>query len=159
VSSKTYDGNLGGHAGADAACQSLADAAGLAGTWMAWLSDGASSPGLRFSRATVPYRLLDGATIAADWATLVAGGTLASPIDRDETGASLAALDAESSKTWSATSNAGAPDTANCGAFASNAGTAKGEVGHCTDPTSGSWTSAYAMEPCSRPHHLYCFEQ
>ena len=38
VSSATYDGALGGHAGADATCQSLATAAALGGTWMAWIS-------------------------------------------------------------------------------------------------------------------------
>src|SRR5690242_15690863 len=38
VTSKTYQGTLGGLAGADMECQKLADAANLGGTWMAWLS-------------------------------------------------------------------------------------------------------------------------
>jgi Protein of unknown function (DUF1554) len=36
----TYDGALGGLSGADKRCQVSADAAGLGGTWVAWLSDG-----------------------------------------------------------------------------------------------------------------------
>ncbi|HYL59494.1 MAG TPA: hypothetical protein VEU51_11520, partial [Candidatus Acidoferrales bacterium] len=38
VTSSTFDGNLGGQAGADADCASLASGAGLAGTFKAWLS-------------------------------------------------------------------------------------------------------------------------
>ncbi len=39
VTSVAYPGNLGGIAGADAKCQSRADAAGLPGTFKAWISD------------------------------------------------------------------------------------------------------------------------
>src|ERR1051326_3970478 len=38
VSSTTYDGNLGGFDGAAAKCQAVATAAGLGGTWAAWIS-------------------------------------------------------------------------------------------------------------------------
>src|SRR6185312_12286239 len=38
VTSQSYDGNLGGTAGADATCASAATAAGLTGTFAAWLS-------------------------------------------------------------------------------------------------------------------------
>jgi hypothetical protein len=40
VTSTKYDANLGGIAGADAKCQARASAAGLPGTYVAWISDG-----------------------------------------------------------------------------------------------------------------------
>jgi hypothetical protein len=39
VTSTTYNGSLGGLAGADAACQARATAGGLTGTFVAWMSD------------------------------------------------------------------------------------------------------------------------
>ena len=47
VTSTVHDGNLGGLVGADAICNSLASAAGLAGTYKAWLSDGSGWPRCR----------------------------------------------------------------------------------------------------------------
>jgi len=44
VSSQTYVGNLGGVAGADSLCQGLATAAGLTGTFKAFLSDSGVNP-------------------------------------------------------------------------------------------------------------------
>src|SRR3989344_6490978 len=43
VTSATYHGNLGGLAGGDAECQSLANAASLGGIWKAWLSDSSTN--------------------------------------------------------------------------------------------------------------------
>jgi hypothetical protein len=158
VSSKTYDGKLGGHTGADGTCQALATAANLGGTWMAWISDSSSSPNRRFSKATVAYRLLDGRLVAASWTALASGNSLGSAIDLDETGASLAGSSGDSSKTWTATATDGTTDTANCNDFAANASSASGEVGDCTSVTN-SWTVAIPAEGCSATHHLYCFEQ
>jgi hypothetical protein len=168
VSSAVYDGNLGGHAGADAKCQSLATAARLGGTWMAWASDASSSPGQRFSRASVGYRLVDGTLVAANWAALAGGASLMAAIEQTETGTSLATADKVSSRVWTATGPTGAADVASCSNFTSNSSTKNGEVGHCTftgtapTPDGGqptSWTAAYAAEPCNLTHHLYCFEQ
>jgi cysteine-rich repeat protein len=64
VTSEIYTGNLGGLAGADAKCQSLADAAGLPGNYMAWLSTGASSPSTRFTQSPNPYVLVNGTKVA-----------------------------------------------------------------------------------------------
>lgn len=49
VTSQTYTGNLGGLAGADAQCNLLAKAAGLEGSYLAWLSDATESPSTRFN--------------------------------------------------------------------------------------------------------------
>ncbi len=158
VSDETYDGALGGHAGADATCQKLATGAGLDGTWMAWISDSTSSPSQRFSRATVGYFLLDGTSVATSWTDLTTNGP-AHAIDLTETGVSLASSTASASKTWTATLVSGALSTPSCSNFSSNASTQTGGVGHCTGFGTVNWTSAYAGEACNVTNHLYCFEQ
>jgi hypothetical protein len=158
VSNETYDGARGGHAGADATCQTLATGAGLGGTWMGWISDSTSSPSQRFSKATVGYFLLDGTSVAASWTDLTTNGPTHA-IDLTETGASLAAASSNASKTWTATLVSGALGTPSCSDFASNASSATGEVGHCTGTGAVNWTSAYTTEACNVPNHLYCFEQ
>ncbi len=85
VTSERHTGDFGGITGADAFCQSLANTAGLSGTYYAWLSDSTTSPNLRFSQASVPYRLVDGTTIANNWTDLT-DGTLQHPINLDEYG-------------------------------------------------------------------------
>jgi hypothetical protein len=63
VTSTGYPGNLGGLAGADAKCQERATAAGLGGTFKAWLSAAGTgnSAAERLTHATVPYVRVDGA--------------------------------------------------------------------------------------------------
>ena len=158
VSSGTFDGALGGSTGADTTCQATASDAGLSGVWMAWISDSTSSPSSRFSRPTVGYVLLDGTTVAADWAALTATG-LAHAIDLTETGASLAAASADDSKTWTGTLVNGTLGTPSCSDFTSSTSTATGEVGHCTGTGTANWTSAYTTEDCNVSNHVYCFEQ
>lgn len=76
---------IGGLAGADTKCQDRARAAGLSGTYFAWLSDSTGSPASRFVQSTVPYVRIDGMTIANDWAELISGQHLAA-IDQTDTG-------------------------------------------------------------------------
>jgi hypothetical protein len=89
ISSTTYTANLGGLVGADAKCKALADAAGIPGTFMAWLSTHSTttseSPATRFTRSTVPYTRVDGVVVAINWDDLVSG-ILKSPIMVTETG-------------------------------------------------------------------------
>jgi hypothetical protein len=88
VTKASYTGNLGGTAGADAKCQTAASNAGLSGTYMAWISakTAASAPAMRFTtKATVPYRLVDGTRIADDWTDLT-DGSLLTGIILDEDG-------------------------------------------------------------------------
>ena len=70
VTSTTYDGNLGGLAGADAKCQARADAANLGGSWKAWISDSNTSAASRLVHSNIPYRRLDGVKIADNWTDL-----------------------------------------------------------------------------------------
>jgi hypothetical protein len=155
VSSGTFSGSLGGHSGANTTCQSLATAASLGGTWMAWVSDSSASPNRNFTKATIAYRLLDGTEIAANW-TALCGGTLSHAIDIDQTGASLAGATGSAALTWTATATGGMSMGDSCTQFTSSTGT--GQVGSCTS-TSATWTNASTTEACSAMHHLYCFEQ
>jgi hypothetical protein len=82
ISSKAYNGNLGGLTGADGKCQSLANAAGLNGVYKAWLSDSTGSPASRLTHSPGNYLMVDGSLAAQDWASLAAGAF----IYRDETG-------------------------------------------------------------------------
>ena len=124
VTSDTYDGDLGGLVGADAKCQALADAAGLDGTFRAWLSDDAESPSTRFTQSTDPYWLVDGTVVADSWADLI-HGSIAHAIDLDEAGE--AGPDARRARTVhrrlrlrSGTSAAGEALTSHCGGWLDN---------------------------------------
>jgi hypothetical protein len=85
ITSLKYDGNLGGLAGADAKCQARAVAATLPGTYKAWLSDATGSPSTRFTKSTIPYRLVDGTLIANDFVDLT-DGTVPGKVVKTETG-------------------------------------------------------------------------
>lgn len=60
MTSTTYDGNLGGVAGADAKCQARADAASLGGTWKAIISDSTTNAHSRMKYRTKPVYDLAG---------------------------------------------------------------------------------------------------
>ena len=100
----------------------LASAASLGGTWLAWISDTTSSPSVRFARSTAGYVLLDGTPVAVSWTALASSGPTHA-IDLTETGASLAAASANDSKTWTGTLVDGALGAPSCSDFASNAAT------------------------------------
>lgn len=79
ITSETYTGELGGLAGADDRCQSLAEAAGLENpqNFRAWLSDGIASPHTRFQGIDItdePYILLSGRVVADNFADLTQNG-------------------------------------------------------------------------------------
>jgi len=171
VTSATYNGNLGGLAGADAKCQSLAAAANLAGTYKAWLSDATgSSPSNRFTHNPGPYVLVDGTTIAVDWADLTNGGILV-PINMTESGATLTFPPAEN--VWTGTrpdgtrtvrfdgNPTGNPQNPNgqcSGSWNLSAFPALGSVGH-SGLTGLLWSAGIVSRPCGFVEHLYCFQQ
>ena len=73
MSSKRYSANLGGLEGADAKCQSLAEAAGRSGVFRAWLSVISTSASQRLTHASERYILNTGVVVANDWADLTSG--------------------------------------------------------------------------------------
>lgn len=169
VSSKAYTGVLGGVSGADLECRALAQVSGFvnAGKFRAWLSDGISSPIARFEDIGIdalPYALRNGRIIAANFQELIDDGPRTG-ISVTEQGTVLHAK-----QVWTNTS-----------AF----GNALSQLDHCAEWISGDmeltariginalpeeqgpdwdlwrskrqWTS-YLAQTCSKPAHLYCFE-
>lgn len=147
-------GGWKGVVGADHVCTSKATAAGLSGTYKAWIADStaASAPATRFEQATVPYVKVDGTVVANDWTDLT-DGTIDSPINLDESGNGFG-------PTNYVTSNVNSD------------GTQTSAANHCSNWTSGTGTvslgrlnqsssqwSAVAGGDCSWGQFLYCFEQ
>lgn len=86
VTSSMFEGNLGGLAGADAKCDAHAQAAGLTGTYLAWLSSSQATAAERMTHHDAGYVLVDGTVVATSWDDLV-DGEIAHEIDLEETGA------------------------------------------------------------------------
>jgi hypothetical protein len=156
VTSTTHKGNLGGLAGADAICQALAAAAGLPGTYMAWLSDNPTSPATRFVHSAAPYRRVDGVTIADNFTDLT-DASLDAPINVTETGAVISA-DVE---TWTSTKFDGTPGgVGSCSHWTNDTVIFTASFGNATS-SNATWTteSGGGTEFCNQPHRLYCFQQ
>ena len=160
VSSVLYTGNLGGLAGADAKCQQLANAAGLAGTFKAWLSDSQNSPSSRFLKSKVPYVLPGGAQIAKSWNDLT-DGVILHAIDQTEMkSAPPPAMQCNSKATvWTNTREDGTSWNGNvCGNFTNT--TADGRLG-TSMAINYTWTRhcSGAAGTCAWKAPIYCFEQ
>jgi hypothetical protein len=151
LTSAVHDGDLGGIPGADTVCQDAA--AGLGGTWLPWLSAVDVSPATRFTRATVPYVLLDGTEIAASFDDLV-DGTLAAPIDVDEAGNTLPAADM--AMVWTGTGADGAAFGGNCSDWMDDM---SGGVFGSPTATDATWSFLSGGVCTDQSRHLYCFEQ
>ena len=67
--------DIDGVGGGDIICQTEANAYSLRGTYKIWLAgnDPASAPATRFIRSSVPYKRVDGVTVADNWADLTDG--------------------------------------------------------------------------------------
>jgi hypothetical protein len=172
LSSEAYAGNsLGGIDGADAKCQTLATAAGLSGTFKAWISSGIiTNPKARFTRGNGPYTLVDGTVVANNWYDLT-DGELINAIDLDE----KKVRRNEIIPVWTATAANGEtylayqPQTnlyaATCGRWTSGGecpAECVGFVGASGNAiTNSAWTTLgtdYTVE-CQYSANLYCFEQ
>ncbi len=154
VTSKVFDGDLGGMQGADQACVEAALSAGLGNgkEFKAWLSDFSTSPADRFHKEfTGVYSLVDGAMVAKHgWLDLV-DGELEHPIDRDENMAVVSGF------VWSNTRADGLIRSQfdHCdnwtSAFAELGGAGR------SDSPQGDWTN-YKWLDCNYEARLYCFE-
>ena len=161
VSSNTYNGNLGGLTGADAKCQTLANNAGLSGTFKAWLSDSSGSPSTRFTKSNVPYKLVNGAIIADNWSDLT-NGDIQNPINIKETGQAYTSI------VWSQTSYDGTLQTYSsyniCAQWTSSSSIDgyRGLSGDSRVKTSQwtEWAFTTSNPPqCWSTLAIYCFEQ
>ncbi len=148
LSSASYNGNLGGLAGADSKCASLAAAAELGGAWKAWLSTSTTNAKDRIPDAE--YRLVDGTTVIANNKADLTDGTIRNYINKDEksvTGNSLV---------WTGTLSGGTVAGLTCSDWSSNAVSQYGVVGS-SEIRSAAWTLS-ASTWCGPSYRLYCFE-
>lgn len=149
VSSTLSNANLGGLAGADTRCTTLATAAGLDGTWVAWLSNGDNGPHAA-DRVTSagPFRLRSGEVIANSKLELLTG-VLRHPINRDENGQPVVA-----SRVWTGSGADGRYSTNDCDKWRSGN---DGRVGETSSATA-TWTSA-GVDGCGQQRRIYCFQR
>lgn len=162
VSSEMYTGDMGGLAGADANCQSLAVAAGLSGTYLAWLSTATESPNTRFEQDGGAYQLIDGTEVASSYVALTSTDDLAATISLTELGGPTPVGNTSCAgggfpTVWSGTGTNGASQGSSiCADWTSETG--GGQWGRA-DVVNGSWTSWCSGGLCSWESPIYCFEQ
>lgn len=150
TTSTVHDGNLGGLAGADAICQARAAAAGLPGTYRAWLGT---------STANAQARIEAGGArgwIRPDGRPLVdqlLEAKIKYPPRLDEYGNDLG----DSELVWtSASENGSMVPQGSCNDWTTNDPGTNGRLGA---PHRGpvNWTESPLVVGCSQQHHLYCF--
>jgi hypothetical protein len=156
VTSTRHEGNLGGIAGADAVCAARAGAAGLRGTFRAWLSDDTSSPATRFVHAPFAYVLLDGTELAASWSDLVGGG-LSHHINVTELGTTADGLGTVWTRTLPNGDAASFPLGPDCRGWTEGSPNQFGTNGQ--HQGSLSLWSFLGASSCNARLRLYCFQQ
>lgn len=164
VTSTIHNGNLlaqgraitpavtSGLEGAGSICQSLADTAGLGGTWKAWLSS--STQNAIGSIPDSEYRLVDGTTVIAYSKTgLVDGTPIANPINMDENGALSGDF------VWTSTKSDGTVKSvvSTCDDWEDGSSGKNGFLGNTTSTL--EWTDENFGSACNISRRLYCFEQ
>lgn len=167
LTSKKYDGDLGGLAGADKLCRDLASTfdAARAASYRAWLSDATESPQARFGHGPefddVPYVLRSGVQIAANFTALATDGPWPG-IDLTDDDQVLTL-----ERVWTNTGVDGhaLSDLDHCNGWTSTAGVAR--FGFNWLPAMspdlakwlefGQWTNGDTIS-CQKQFRLYCFE-
>jgi len=156
-------GSTQGIEAADAICQYLADNAGLLGTYKAWITDSdtnnapADPIGQRdFTHSTIPYRRVDTALVANDWADLTTqkmdGSYLRSPINKDELSISRAPYTFTNVRPDGTRFSAGD----HCKSWTQSI--ANSRIGNPLK-TNSEWTSIASGKYCNWANRLYCFQQ
>ncbi len=154
--STSWNGNLGGIGGAKAKCQARASAAGLGGTWDAWVSNNTSNPASRFIKSTTRYARLDGQEVAQTWADLI-DGTIDVPININEFGDMSPQADI-----WTGTSENGTSLNEDCSGWTASGGFLVIGYEGRNNAINFNWSarSTCSTRPnCSTMQRLYCFEQ
>ncbi len=152
VTSTTFDGDLGGQAGADADCASLAAAANLpSGTYRAWLSTSSLDAVAKLGSARGFVRP-DGEPFA-DQVSSIAAGIILNPLNLDESG-----VDVGRQSVWTGTTDAGTVNnSASCADWTIGTGISFGEQGVSTGGAS-AWSDDAVETGCNSPAHIYCFD-
>ncbi len=162
----TFDADFGGLQGADRTCQKRAEAAGLKGTFKAWLSDSANSASERLTHAGVPYIDTRGRIVANDWTDLTDGG-LQRAMTIDETGydwdgdAHHCGSWAWFAEVWTGTNTGGGADGPFCDDWTSTSKDSFVTTGYYCY-ASEAWTKPSSVEirsSCNGQFSLYCIQQ
>lgn len=162
VTSTLHPSDLGGLAGADAICQSRAEAANLVGNYRAWLSDGTTSAASRLEHFAGPYyRVLNGVSeqVAASWNDLT-DGTLERTLGTTEFGAVRDRYQGIAADyAWTGSSAAGASLPLHCAGWAGSTSD-RGAAGN-TGATNSTWSDIGGTGGvyCYHSARLYCLEQ
>ncbi len=158
VTSETFTGNLGGLDGADEKCQRLATAAGLGGTFKAWLSTANENAKDRIPQEG-PYQLVNG-TVISDTLPGLLDNAIDAPILVDES------LNRPVAGTvYTGTGPDGIVSgfgSFTCGGWTSAAGCSQTAVIGENASTTRSWTAISDFgdcnqSECSFARHIYCF--
>lgn len=148
VTSTTYNGGFALTNSADTNCAIRAAAAGLSGTWYAYLSyNGITLPYAGFT-GSGPWYKMDGTTLIASNLADLTDGSIGSPINQDEFGNSVSAL---------STVFIGMNTTQHCTGWTSIASTASAHTGLVGASTS-LWSNSGTTN-CGSSARLYCFQQ
>lgn len=148
VSSTTHNARYGGLAGADKICNDLAKAAGVSGTFVAWLSNKDGPHAVNRVTSTGPWTLVGTTQVVAATKAELTSGTLKRAIDRDENGAAAA-----ESSVWTGTGQNGMYETNDCDQWTTGNNGRSGQ----TDETDDDWTSN-TVDDCDALHRVYCFQ-
>lgn len=158
ISSERYSADLGGLEGADAKCQTLAEAAGLGGEFKAWLSTLSTSAASRLTHSNEPYVLSNGVLVANDWADLTSG-TLRHEFDQTES-PELAPPNAAGSCNplvfWTSTDERGSQFGGDCDGWTTTSEAVDGHLGVIS--TGATW-STFCFGGCDTSAPILCLEQ
>lgn len=160
VTSGTWNGNLGGLAGADTKCNTEAAAAGLGGSWIAGvaMASGSSTGGpvYRIPWNWTTLKNMNNATVATSWNDL-ADGTIAAPINRTASNGAPTA-----SYVWTASADpatghdpSGKSGDVLCSSWTSTSGTVSFGTINSTIAHFAAW-GVYGS--CTGSYALYCFQ-
>lgn len=149
----TKNGALGGIAGADGMCSAAASAAGLGGTFLAWiaLADGGASPAARFTHSTSAYKRVDGVIVANNW-TELASGALQNKVNVTEDGGTAYDL------AWTDTAANGTTRVSGYDCAGWTIGD-NSQNGCMTNVTSSTSLDAPQCSPCYNVNTIICVEQ
>jgi len=155
VTAATWNGNLGGLSGADTKCNTEASAAGLSGTYTAWLSTTTVHAKDRISDGL--YTRVNGTVIAFDKNDLIDGQLQVS------IRFTAANEQAQDWVVWTGTNpNGTVIANAHCNNWTSQTNGVNGRIGD-NNIANSNWTSAYNASDWGGCNvnfgRLYCFEQ
>jgi hypothetical protein len=149
LTSISYNGNLGGLAGADSKCSTVAAGANLPGSWKAWLSDSSTSAIDRIDDVG-PWFLVNGTKAFNNKANLAS--TPLEAVNVTEQGHAVFGA------VWTGTNSSGVKGNYNCRDWSSAGIDDYGGIGEVDAKT--EWTQrAPAEDECNNSAPLYCIEQ